>query len=648
MLIKAHSFAIFKTCLVDILARPSDQLFALAELVLPHPASREDRHEFVRLRLAAQERARRERAGQAPGLGLVYERFPEANPWGLNPEALFLNELDLAARCARAVPQVLEEIRRLIQRGERVIYVSDSLLPGSALRRMLEAHGFPGEVYCAGDTGKTKASGALFSQVLATETLKPGELRHRGQDPTADAAVPRSLGIAVEPFPQAGLTRRERGLLDLHRDGDLGRSRIVAASRLARLRGPCPPELLPVRILGADVVAPVLAAFVAWSLRDAGENGVERLYFLAREGQILHGLAQVLQPVMGGPVPGYLMGSLAAWVGPSLGVLSRTDLDWLAGEGQSRRPGDLLAKLSLTPEELLRSAGGNMPELLSDQPLDQAGLKRLWELLETGGARRLLALKAAQAKELLLAYLAGQGALAGDFLAVADMGWTLYTQRALRAALAGQGLDVRGWYFGLSGRRLGRMEAGWHRAMFIEMAATHAPSTLEGLLFRHIPVIEQVFTRASHGRVLGYERANGLVQPALGPEPQGLAFTREIQDTVLAYARNLAESGLSDDLAQTQLDVAQETLRLFLARPEKALARAVAGLSLAEAGQNSLVRSMTAMDLARAWLNRWGWPIKPVKAPLWLEGSLAAGQGLAGRVAAWPGIAGLLRAYFRV
>jgi FMN phosphatase YigB (HAD superfamily) len=645
-----YSFAVFDTCLVRLHARPLDQLFALAALAVPGvkgQAEREDRHEFVRMRLRAEEEARARAGLEAAGLGMVYERFPMNNPWDLDPEHLYSTELEMTLQDARPAPAVLDLVRGHARRGERVVYISDSLLPGPSLRRLLEAHGFAGEVYTAGELGKRKSTGSLYRHVLAVQSVEAGEMLHTGADPVLDVRVPKSMGMAVRPYPEARFTTHEEHLLALHRACAPECSRVVAASRLARLRAAPDTGLSPVRALAASVAAPALTAFTAWAMADCSRRGGERLYFLAREGEVLYRLAQVLRPVTGGPEPRYLLGSLAAWTAPLLSVLSREDLDWLVQPGQSRRPSRLLDRLSLTPEELLRASGRSMPRLLSEKPLsDEEDLDLLWELLDSPGARLLLADKAGEARELLLDYLRQEGALEGDRLAVADMGWTLFTQRALREVLAGSGVEVEGWYFGLASRRLGRMEAGAHHAWFMERAAQALPGTLESVLFRNSALMERAFTRSGHGRVLGYERAEGRVRPKLGPDPDGGEFTLEIQETALAFARGLVGSGWGEETVRALLDVARESLRCFLLEPDNSLARAVAALPGQDEPSRPLLRRFTLSDVARAWLSSLGRRIAPRKPPLWIEGSAAISAAWLRPYLRRPRLMSLLRAYF--
>ena len=48
--------------------------------------------------------------------------------------------------------------------------------------------------------------------------------------------------------------------------------------------------------VAGGVAAPMLAAYVLWILEDAAARGLGRVYFLARDGQVLYEIARRLAP----------------------------------------------------------------------------------------------------------------------------------------------------------------------------------------------------------------------------------------------------------------------------------------------------------------------------------------------------------------
>ena len=115
----------------------------------------------------------------------------------------------------------------------------------------------------------------------------------------------------------------------------------------------CEDEASPaVTDIAADVVAPLLTSFVLWTLQDAEQRGLERLHFVARDGQIMHKVARALSESLETPELHYLYGSRQAWYLPSVSSLQGDDLEFLVLTGQSSAPRHNLKRLNLTPETL--------------------------------------------------------------------------------------------------------------------------------------------------------------------------------------------------------------------------------------------------------------------------------------------------------
>lgn len=72
---------------------------------------------------------------------------------------------------------------------------------------------------------------------------------------------------------------------------DIKKSLLTAYLRLARLK--CGGDAYV--LLATDVVAPCYVAYVKWVLSDARKRGIERLYFLSRDGYILMKIAENME-----------------------------------------------------------------------------------------------------------------------------------------------------------------------------------------------------------------------------------------------------------------------------------------------------------------------------------------------------------------
>ena len=66
----------------------------------------------------------------------------------------------------------------------------------------------------------------------------------------------------------------------------------AAAAARARARVPAAAPQAALRDVAAGVAAPMLVSYAAWILRDAARRGLARVYFLARDGQVLFEIAR--------------------------------------------------------------------------------------------------------------------------------------------------------------------------------------------------------------------------------------------------------------------------------------------------------------------------------------------------------------------
>ena len=103
-------------------------------------------------------------------------------------------------------------------------------------------------------------------------------------------------------------------LLDGADAADLGRRLAAAATAAGAEHRLEDPHLRAVDEVGRWVAAPLLVPYVLWLLCDARARGLKRLYFVARDGQVLLAIARRLAPRVGfdGELR-YLYGSRRSW-----------------------------------------------------------------------------------------------------------------------------------------------------------------------------------------------------------------------------------------------------------------------------------------------------------------------------------------------
>lgn len=644
-----YSFDVYDTCVVRNLAQPTDLFYLIFQTVLQdhhHPVTEEVVSELVGARIAAENQARQYLHNQEDlDIYKIYQHFPLVR-WALDPDLVLATELALEVQAVSPIIQIRSKIQTLRQAGHKILFISDMYLPADRIQAMLIDHhlAIPTDpVYVSGSLGFTKGSGNLFRYVLQQEGLQPQQLHHTGDNIHADVVVPRSLGMRASHFTVCRLNRYEQATLTSTAATPLVRSQLAGAIRTTRLARPVSapgqgqsqePALQGLVELAAGVIAPLLTSYVAWVLQNAQKEGIERLYFVSRDGQILLKIARQLSQFMPAPECRYLYGSRQAWFLPSLKISSqkidRQDLDWLVLKQHSTAPRHLLAKLEIEPAEVAaRLEQFQFDQASLDRQLDAAGVERFWQMIETPEVTRLIQQKVATAYGRTQAYFHQEGLQTDSKWAMVDVGWTLKCQRSL-TQLSGQ--PVLGYYLCVLRHRLPSTEAGNYRAFLVQDLSSKIYPTQTEQIFKHISLIEQVFTMADHPTVLGYQPQGDRLLPILKSEPfhpERATIVETLHRTILSYAEEIARAGLLDhhlpSLKQIALKNAITCFHQPTVQDVRPIAHLTSGYDQNEARLRPVARAIGLADLPYFAARLIGLiPPRDFSAGFsWVEGSIA-------------------------
>jgi predicted HAD superfamily hydrolase len=573
--VRAHSFDVFDTLLVRTRARPVDIVRAAAERAVPGPRDRPGRDELVaelsRRRREAEFRAMERLGVDAVGLDAIYAELDDLRSLDVDPAALRLAELAVEEEEVRPVRAGAERVRAARAAGRRVLFVSDMYLPAERIRAALDRFGIaePDDpLYVSGELGVDKRRGGLFDHVLRAEGLRPEELVHTGDDPVTDVETPAGRGIGIESLTTAKLNRFEHEVLsNLHAPRDVS-AHVAGVTRAARVAHAGESgDAAHAAAAGADVAGPLFAGFVAWVLHSARDMGIERLYFVSRDAQVLLRVARAIRRE-GDPECRYLYGSRQAWLLAGVDRIDSESLAWLL-EPELAPPRALLAKLEIDADDV--AAELSAEGLGADDRLDEGdSLARFWAVVSR--LAPLILERAERARDLASEYLDQEGLRGPGSWALVDLGWRLTAQRALRRIVASAGArdEVLGFYLGVTRERAPVNEAGDFRAFVVEDDEPHAGYLPESWLWRNISLVEQVLAIADHGSCSGYRREDGRVVPVLRElprDPRRAALCSCVQAAIVACAAELDRAGLLEDHIPDMRAAGLVAGRLMVERP---------------------------------------------------------------------------------
>ena len=454
------------------------------------------------------------------------------------------------------IPRIVELIRSLRKQGARIVFVSDMYLSSLQIRRMLEKAGCVEQgdrVYVSNEHDATKAAGTLYDVVLEQEGVRPHQLVHIGNHYEVDILQARKKRIRAVYFTDADLNQHEQQLRsylkpdghDNELDGEL-LAGLAKQTRLSRLEHKAYERA--VYELGASFAGPVLTAFVLWTLQTAHAHGIKRLYFIARDGQILYQIAQKLIGRLGLDIDlRYLYGSRHAWFLPSLSDLTSHDVDWLTMR-HSYLSLRVIANRTGMDADYLRerfASQTNAPVEL-DQDISRFD-REVKELLSTPEVKARILEGAARKRPLVAGYLRQEGLLDDVPFSIVDLGWRGTLQRAVTKVIdsvSSRERVIYGMYFGVDLLEADRVCE--NNIMLSYSFATHDSIPAHW----RIKDILEFMASGDHGLVLGYEHDRGSYVPHLKEKGNGDVETwglRDLQRGIQGFVDSL--------LAQKDFDV---------------------------------------------------------------------------------------------
>jgi len=572
------SFDVFDTVLTRKVGEPQAAFLLVGRRAVAQGLIECSAHAFAKTRHAAEVRAFSNAGGLDSSVNLDDIYCEVANALHLSPdEASRLVALELAIESEILVPIPVGVDRVAYERslGRQIIFVSDMYLPSSFIAYQLKRFGIrePDEhVFVSNELRRSKSTGSIWSPVLEAIGAEPSTVLHIGDNEKSDGRLARRAGLSVELVDERTLNRYERGL-ETHRDDTDGLSSAIAgASRLARLM-PVESKYQAIADVAAGVVAPFAIGNLLWTLDVAKREGLKKLFFVARDGQVLCDVARELAPKVGyeGELI-YTYGSRQAWTLASLTDNHTEAFDAMVANGQDLDVSlrSALRRFMIEPEHLSSTLEDNGFDVATwDAPLGCDGAERLRCILRDDAVAAEHVMRQAKlSRELVLGYLETVGAITSEPIGFVDLGTGATLFNALSVILESVGqAPPRGFYFGL---RSHVPDSGFGRPL------TYVRNEEERLGYLRTPgllTLVELACTADHGSVVGYEDRDGTVHPIFASDQNadvvdwGLPVVHE---TVRNVARELLTDpelvGLSSiDLRPCILDV----FSLFWTEPTK-------------------------------------------------------------------------------
>lgn len=232
-----------------------------------------------------------------------------------NEQTQAIKELEIQLELDNIIPikENIEKLKVLLEKGKRVVLISDMYLPEYIIKEMLlkcDPVLCQVKLYLSSTLGFMKTKQALFHYVKKQENVEFREWTHMGDNKFADFFCARKLGIKAVLYPYVKFKEYEKSLLVANSQNSFVQISLGCAKNIRLNKFPNDEKAQ----LGASLAGPILFPYIYWLLDQAQKRGIERLYFIARDGYILKLIADLIIKENNLPIKTkYIYGSRKAW-----------------------------------------------------------------------------------------------------------------------------------------------------------------------------------------------------------------------------------------------------------------------------------------------------------------------------------------------
>ena len=480
---RVASFDVFGTLLFRRISEPGRRLALLA-------GQGEAAAQWSRRRIEAEHALAHSKGPDLYSLDEIYTQLGSSSP---TPQ----DEMDLEVRLCFPVTEGWRLLTSARQRGQQVIFVSDMYLPGEFIRQLLEKHGLwlaGDRLYVSHEHGMAK-HGGLFRKICQEMSLLPDQVQHIGDNLRSDVLAPRRLGIRTAHFRATEFTRYEQ---EWARNGGEGVADAIRATRL-QFPGELASRGQAVWETACGVAGPLFISYVLWLEQQSKELGIERLYFISRDGLIFK---KIFDSIFMGrphsPESRYLHGSRQAWSGVRVARLTDEDIEWLTKPGTSMTLTKFAQRCDLAAEEIPVLPWAKQPE--KNEALSDSCLIELKLFLRSGLLRDRLQAAGRESCARASAYLRQEGLGKGRY-GLVDLGWFGNLQEYVQE-LVPENVPIMGFYLDLRSRPRIQQEGRAREYLGVPL--------LRGIDQSNSITLLEILAGSQEGSVMGYREEKGV------------------------------------------------------------------------------------------------------------------------------------------
>jgi colanic acid/amylovoran biosynthesis glycosyltransferase len=526
---KIYSFDVFDTILTRNFGNSSN-LFKILQEKLKHSnleIPEDFRNNFAHWRLNAEAQAKQKFYKEGNSLEDIYKTILSKYSLPLDIRTKIMEmEIKLEMEAINPVTKIVELIKYLHKNDAKVIFISDMYLPKEVIQEMLErleVYHPEDELYVSNTFRKTKSSGTLYKYILEKTGCRPQDMIHMGDNYHSDVVAAKELNIQSLHFKKSQYNRYEDILKEeakgLSKDLQDDFESLAESARLARLAESTEAsEEDELYNLGVNVAGPIFYFFTKWLLQKAQKENIKRLYFLARDGQIIYEIAKDLKKQLKLDIDlRYIYASRQSTFLPATTEITEEVLRWMLLSVPYLSLRIIANRIHFDVDELVEEFSKvHGKKIGADQHLLEYEIKFLERFIRNPIFSKKILTIAAKKREIILKYFEQEKLLDDENYAFVDLGWRCSIQdsivQILRCSDKKRTKPFRGYYFGVVTKKgkfiFNNLKDGFY------FAPDHPINHVCPTSWRAMQVME-IFSTGDHGITMDYELKDEGVVPVL-------------------------------------------------------------------------------------------------------------------------------------
>ncbi len=338
-------------------------------------------------------------------------------------------EIETERKNLTGIPENINKLKSAIVLGYKVIIISDIYHSSDTVRLFLTDKDevfkdIP--IYVSSEARCMKSSGELFEYVRIKEGINISKWRHIGDNVNSDINRAKEFGIDAEQYKYVQLKIYEKKLLERYQDNPFIQLALGTAKNVRNIN-----KQNDKFDLGVSMGGVILYPYVNWVVEQSVKRGINRLYFVMRDGFVLKQMCDVLIKQKGLSIKTKLIyGSREAWRAPSITEYNPDIKFMFASAREINTVQRIASRFHVQEEKLLKY----IPEkfLKSKKPFTRDELNELAEILEKDSEFIKLVIKSNEKqRNCLIEYLKQEMDFSDDNLALVDLAASGRTQNCL-------------------------------------------------------------------------------------------------------------------------------------------------------------------------------------------------------------------------